>query len=1013
MRKLVTVFLCMVLIALQLNAQNRTITGKITDPDGKSIAGASVRVKGTTQGVSSNDEGAFSISVPTSAKTLLVSYIGMQEQEVKIGTTATLNVQLQPGDKSLDEVVVVGYQSVKKKDLNGAISVIGNKELAQKPISNFTQLLQGKTAGLQVVGQSGQPGAAGFIRIRGTGSINASNEPLIMIDGIQVTSTAFGLLNPNDIENVSVLKDASAAAIYGSRAANGVLVVTTKSGKAGVAQVRYSYQRGFVSLQELPNVQLMNSQEKLQWEFNAALTNPVIDSMITNRISNGQFPAGSTLFNLNGTQRQGVWDLASSRGAGDWRNFYLQNGKTESHEVSISGATDKMKYFFSVNKFDETGIVYKNYRNRIGARLNVEYKATDWLTTGLNVSTAYVNEYQTRELFNSQAPWTAYFLTNPYEPVYLPNGSYNLTMQGFSALEGQDNNTFYNNRLSTFATGFLEGKFFKHLTLKSVVAMNYNTLMAESYLQPLSNLANILGYNSKTDNGNQDLNTVFTNTAVWNQSINNKHNINALVGQEFTKNNFYSWLLENRNLPTASVNTAENGSLPQRATTSRTQWSIISYFASLGYDYNKTYGIKLNARRDGSSRFGANNRFANFWAVSGWWNAKNEKFLTDNSIISDLKVRGSIGTAGTVPNAFYGSLGTYALNAAYNNIPAAVPNQLANPDLTWETNKNWDLGLEFGILKNRITGTVDYYNRQTNDLLFNQPVSLATGFSSVLSNIGSLTNKGFEITLNGEIIRKKDLVWSVSVNYTSNNNKVNSLISDNIPSSNSTRLVIGQPLNTFFLVRWAGINPANGKNQYYKASDNSITETYSASDAVLLTGKSPLAKFFGSVSSNLTYKNFDFSLQFYYTGGNYTYNSQYQNNLADGGGASVGFRPQYTASNNYWKKAGDIASFPSLTDPSQKQNLSTDKYLEKANYVTLRDIVVAYNLPMSLAKKAKINGVRFYVQGTNLFLNTKFNGLPEVGILNRENGTPVQPGIQNLYGYPSSKAVTVGLDIKF
>ena len=243
MRKLVTVFLCLVLSALQLNAQNKTISGKITDADGKSVAGASVRVKGTTQGVSSNDQGVFTISVPTSTKTLLVSYIGMQEQEAKIGTTSTLNVQLQPGDKSLDEVVVVGYQSVKKKDLNGAVSTVSNKELAQKPISNFTQLLQGKSAGLQVVGQSGEPGQAGFIRIRGTGSINASNEPLVIIDGNPASPAAFGLINPNDIENVTILKDASSAAIYGSRAANGVIVVTTKSGKPGVAQVRYSYQR--------------------------------------------------------------------------------------------------------------------------------------------------------------------------------------------------------------------------------------------------------------------------------------------------------------------------------------------------------------------------------------------------------------------------------------------------------------------------------------------------------------------------------------------------------------------------------------------------------------------------------------------------------------------------------------------------------------------------------------------------------------------------------------------------
>ncbi len=1012
MRKIFTLFMCAMLLMLQLKAQNRTITGKITDADAKPVSGASVQVKGTKQGVSADEQGAFSISVNSSAKILVISAIGLLPQEVRIGTGSVFNATLAPGDKSLDEVVVVGYQAVKKKDLNGAVSVISSKDLAQKPISNFTQLLQGKSTGLQVVGASGQPGTSGFLRIRGTGSINASSEPLIMIDGIAVTSTAFALINPNDIENVTVLKDASSAAIYGSRAGNGVIVVTTKSGKAGVAQIRYSFQRGFVSLQELPNVRLMDSKEKLQWEYEAGITNPIIDSMILNRKAQGVFPATATLFNLAADQRLALWDLTTSRGAGDWRNYYLQNASTESHEVSISGATDKMKYFFSVNKLDEVGLVYKSNRNRIGARLNMEYKALDWLTTGINVSTAYAREYQNRELFNSQAPWTGYFLTNPYEPVYLPNGTYNLTFQGFSPLEGQDFNTFYNNNLSTFATGFVEGKFFKHLAIKSLVALNYNTLLSESYLQPGSNLAAILGYNSKTDAGNQDLQLVYTNTATWNQTFKSKHNINLLAGQEFSKRNFYSYALEGRGFPTASVNTIDNAALAQRATTSRSQFSIISYFGSAAYDFDKKYGVKFSGRRDGSSRFGVNNRFANFWAVSGWWNAKNENFMSRASFLSDLKVRGSIGTAGNVPNQFYGSLGTYALNAAYNNLPAAIPAQIANPDLTWEKNKNWDLGVDFGFLENRITGTFDYYNRVTNDLLYPQPVSLATGFSSVLSNIGTLKNTGFEIGLSGDVFRQKDFKWNISVSYTNNTNKVTSLISDDVPSTGTSRLKIGQPLNTYFLVRWAGINPANGKNQYYKA-DNSITETYSASDAVLLEGKTPLAKYYGSVNSNVTFKQFDLSLQFYYTGGNYTYNNQFQNNLADGGGASVGLRPQYTAAFDYWRKAGDISQFPSLNDPTQKQNLTTSKYLEKADYVTLRDIVLSYNLSDAIAKRIKLSGVRFYVQGTNLWLKTKFHGLPEIGVSNRENGTPVQPGLNNLYAYPSSKAVTVGLDIRF
>jgi len=1011
MRKQLTLLLCFLLIVAQLWAQNKTITGKVVDADRKPIQGASITVRGSKSGSITDGAGNFKISISADAKVLVISSVGQITQELRIGSQTDYSIQMAPAEKSLDEVVVVGYQAIKRKDLNGATSVIGSKEIAQRPMQNFTQILQGKAPGLQVVGSSGQPGAAGFMRIRGTGSINASNEPLVMIDGIAVTPAAFSLLNPNDIENISVLKDASSAAIYGSRASNGVIVVTTKNGKPGAAQVKYSYQRGFVSLQELKNVRLMSGLEKLKWEYEVGLSNPIIDSMILNR-RGSSLPATATLANITDAQRQSLWDLMMSRAPGNWLDYYLQPGKTTSHEVSISGATEKMKYYFSVNTFNEDGIVYKNFRDRIGARLNAEYKATNWLTTGVNVSTAYAKEYQTRELFNSQAPWTAYFLTNPYEPVYLPNGSYNFTMQGFSALEGQDKNTFFNNNLSTFATGFLEAKVNKHLNLKSVVALNYNTNLSENYLQPGSNLAAILGFNQKSDGGFQDFQYVVTNTANWIQSFGEKHNFNVLAGQEFTKRKLYTYTVGARGFPTPSVTTLDNAATAQIATTFRSEFSIISYFSSIGYDFDKKYGVKLSARRDGSSRFGANNRFSNFWAASAWWNAKNEKFMDNISFLSDLKVRASYGTAGNVPNDLYGSLGTYALNVAYNNAPAAAPAQIANPDLTWEKNTNWDLGIDFGLFDNRITGTVDYYNRKTNDLLFPQPLSQTTGFNSVLSNIGSITNKGVEVSITGEIIRKKDLKWSVTVAYTNNDNKVNSLISDNIPSTNNTRLVIGQPLNTYHMVRWAGINPANGRNQYY-ATDGSITETYSLSNAVLQNGKSPLAKYFGNINSNLTFKNFDFSLQFYYTGGNYIYNAAYQNNIADGGNAAVGLRPQFTAAGNYWRKAGDIATAPNVTEAGQKQNFTTDRYLEKGDYISLRDMMIGYTLPTEIAKTLKLAGLRFYVQGTNLFIGTKFHGLPEVGIINREAAAPAQPGILSLYAYPNTRTITVGVDVKF
>ncbi len=1013
MRKFV-LLCCSFLIGLAAIAQNRTITGRVVDRDNNKVPNASVLVKGTNVGTSANADGQFSLSVAATAKTLVISAVGYTDRELNLTANTNYTIQIDPADKSLDEVVVVGYQSVKKRDLNGSISVIDNKEIAQKPISNFTQLLQGKSAGLQVIGQSGQPGQSGYMRIRGTGSINASSEPLIMVDGIAVTSTAFGLINPNDIENVSVLKDASAAAIYGARAGNGVIVVTTKRGKSGKPELRYSFQHGFVGLQPLNNVKLMDARQKLKYEYDAGVVNAIADSMIRNRITSGAFPAGSTLFNITAQQREDLWSLMESRGAGDWKKYYLQDGYTDQHEVALTGSSDKVRYYLSLNKFNEKGLMYMSRRDRTGGRFNIEYQAYEWLKTGVNLGVTHSTEYQNRELNNVQSPWRAYFTSNPYEPLYMPNGTYNLTFQGFSALEGQEKNTFFLDRIATFATLYAEAKPLKSLTLKTQLAMNYNTAKSESYLQPGSNLAAILGYSQKSDAGNQDFQYVATNTASWNKTINGEHNIDVLAGQEFTKRSFYSYQLAGNSMPSSTVTTIENAAQVQTATTSRSQFSIISYFGSVGYDWKKTYGVKLSARTDGSSRFGSNNRFSNFWAASAWWNIKKEAFMDKLSYISDLRLRSSVGTSGNVPNQFYGSLGTYALSSSYNQLPAAVPNQLANPDLTWEKNFNYDIGLEFGLFNNRITGTFDYYHRTTKDLLFPKNVSQATGFTSVLSNVGSVVNKGFEVSLSGDVIRKKDLNWNISFNYSQNDNKVTQLVSPDLPSTSNTRLTVGQELNTYFMVRWAGINPANGRNRYYRP-DGSITETYSLNDQVMLEGKSPLAKFFGSINSNLRYKSFDLSLQFYYNGGNYIYNQMYRNAVGDGGNASSLAINQYTDALNYWTKPGDVVANPSITDASQKVNLASDKFLEKGDYITLRDVVIGYTLPSSITRKLGIAGFRFYVQGTNLWMGTKFRGTPEVGFPNRESGAATfsQPGQLTLYSYPTARTITVGLDIKF
>lgn len=1002
MRKFLTLLVMVVFTTLAM-AQNKTVTGKVTDEKGAPVANASVLVKGTTKGVTTGSDGSFSLSVPNTAKTLIVSSVNFTLREVSI-KSVPLNITLQSSISSLDEVVIVGYQSVKKREVIGAVATVSGKELADKPIASFLQNLQGKAPGVQVFSQSGRPGSNPYIRIRGTGSINASNEPFVVIDGIAASTVAFNMLNPNDIDDVTVLKDAAASAIYGSRAGNGVLVVTTKKGKAGKPELRYSFQYGKSSVQELKNVTLMNSQEKLQYEYEFGYTNPILDSMITNRIASGAFTAGSTLSSINATQRQSIWDLATSRGAGDWRKYLLTDAPITKQEVSLSGGSDKSTYYFSLNKRDETGTLYGNYFNGYGGRLNFETKALDWLKLGVNLGLTYTKDKQVRELFNSQNAYAATFLYNPYEPLLGSDGKPNNTFQGFSAIEGADNNPNILNRISTFSTFFAEAKALKHLTLKTQMGINYNTLRSESYLQPGSNLATILGYSQKADGGNSDFLYVFTNTASWNQSL-GKHNFNILAGTEFTKDAFYSYSLTNRNFPTASVVTLDNGALPTAATTSRSDYSLISYFASAAYDYNKKYFLTLSGRRDGSSRFGKDVRYANFWSIGGSWDIRNEEFLKAK-FVSTLRLRASLGIAGNQPTGLYTSLGTYSLAAKYNDLPAATPNQLPNQNFTWETNRNYDFGLEFGFFNNRITGTVDYYNRETQDLIYPVNVSTTTGFSSFTGNVGNIVNKGIEFAINGDVIKNKDFTWNVGFTYTHNDNKILKLYSDNVTQTLS-KFKVGEPINTFFMVKWAGVDPANGKNLYYNL-DGTTTTTYSASQAQLLNGKSPIAKYFGSVNTTLSYKGFDLSAQLYYTGGNYIMNYVYQVAANNGEDVSI---PQFTEASNYWKKPGDVTRYTNLSDPTQYITYDTDQYLEKGDYFTLRDVVIGYNLPANVANKIKMKGLRFYVQGTNLFLSTKYHGIPEVGQANSE--TSYVPGQATLYGYPQVRAFTIGASIRF
>lgn len=994
------------------SAQNRTIRGKISDEKGSPMSGVTISGLGTRITTLSTADGAFAITVPQSCQSLTISAVGFANQNVSIGNKATISVTLRSTEVNLDEVVVVGYQSLNKKDVTGAVASISGSEVAQKPIGSFTQLLQGKAPGLQVTGQSGRPGANSFIRIRGAGSINASSEPLFIVDGIPVTVASYNMINPNDIETFTVLKDAASAAVYGARAANGVIVITTKKGKNGKSEVTYSFQYGLAQRQSMKNLQLMSNSQKLQLEFEGGYVNPILDSMIINRIGTGALPTGSTLFTISQDQRQALWNLVNNRGpVGGWEPALLRDAITKTHQITLNGSGDKFKYYFSLNKSDNEGILYGSYWNRTTGRMNIEYMPNSWFKLGSNLNVAFTKENQVREPFNAQNANASIYLINPYEPIRLDNGRYNPTFQGFNPLEGADFNPQELKRVAAFSTIFGEIKPIKELTIKSQLGINFNMLNEEYYLQPGSNLATLLGYNQKRVQANQDYLYVFTNTANWKKIIGNNHSVSVLVGTEFTKDKVYNTLMQARGFPTASVNTLDNASTPFTTSTTRTDWSLISYFSNVTYDYKRKYFLSLSGRRDGSSRFGKNVQFANFWGVGLAWDVLAEDFIKLNAL-NGLKLRVSYGTAGNNNIGNYDALGTYALNARYNNQSAAIPARLQNESLTWEQNENYDIGLDVSLLDSRVNAKFDYYYRKTKDLLYPVNVSTTTGFGSFTGNIGSLKNSGFELQIDGDVIRRKDFNWNVGITYSNNDNKILSLYSDDqvaAASGGIGRLRIGHPVNNFFMNRWAGVNPADGKNIYYD-KNGATTSTFNSGDAILLEGKSPNVKYFGSLNTSLQYKGVEFSMQFYYSGGNYIMNYIWQTGANNGEDLSI---PQFTEAANYWKKPGDNTFYTNLSDPTQRQTFNDDRWLQKGDYISLRDVTLSYTLPQYAIKQLKfVKSLRVFVQGTNLWIGTKFKGIPEVGQSNSESAITV-PGIATLYGFPQLKAFTFGIDVKF
>ena len=997
MRKFVAILLGAILVVTQVAAQNKTIKGRVTEDGKKPLSNASIIVKGTTVAAKTNDEGYYSITIPANGRVLKFSSLNFEDQEVNIGSKSEINVILVNTVSDLQQVIVTGYGTTKKATNTGSIATVKASEIENLPFSSVDRALQGKVAGLQSVAASGQPGASQAILIRGASSITASNAPLWVVDGVpinagdasrlQTTGNLLSTLNPNDIESISVLKDAASQSIYGSRAANGVIVVTTKKGKSGKTKFRFDT--------ELGNSDVAYVNEKYK---------PLDANEFINLTREGLVNAGASAAQTT--------SILNSLGQGNGINFnwydnIMRVGQQKQYNLSAEGGNDKTTFFLSGGNFVQDGTSINSQLKRNNVNFRITNKATDKLTIGLNLNAGNVSQ---RAPLNGGAfgnPLLSTYFLLPTYSAYKPDGTYNYILNGglhnTVALSEMDKRFLRQSSIRGSVNG--EYKILDNLKFKSVYGIDYNALEEDQYNNPLHG-------DGLASNGRafayytRYFNYVWTNTLDLQQNITRNGDLSSStqIGYEAQKSaGYFSTLQAQQFPPSLSLTYPASGASPTTASATISDYTFESQFASTNLNYKNRFVLSGSFRRDGSSRFSAKNRYGNFWALGATWNIDREDFMANNKIFDQLKLRGSYGVNGNAGIGNYDAPALYGFGFNYNQLPGSAPTNVGDENLTWELNKPMNIGLDFSVLKNRVNVTVDYYIRKSENLLLSVPLSNTSGFGSATRNIGSMENKGLELSLNIIPVQTKDFRWDLDFNFSNNKNTITSLPNKADILSGNFIIRQGQSLNTFFLREWAGVDRATGDPQWYTTDKHQASSNvYPGASARILAGQA-LPKFFGSLTNALTYKGFNLSAQLYYNFGNQVFDTWRGYYLGSGFGASFNkVKRQLDA----WKQPGDITDVPKYVYNGNKNfNAGSTYNLNDGSFVRVRDIQFGYTLPKAYAEKLKIGNANFYVRGTNLFTWVKDKNLP----FDPEQGTSSASNL-NVF---IPKTVTVGLSLAF
>ena len=955
-------------------SQNVKIRGIVLDDMDEPAIGANIVVKGTTNGTITMVDGRFELDVPQLPITLVVSYIGYVKQEVKVTTPQDLKIVLASDANMMDEVVVTGYGTFKKSAYAGSAATVKTAELQDVPAADFRDLLQGSASGVQISSTSGQPGASSSISIRGMGSFNASNSPLYVIDGvparsgnINTMSSDAGLdimstLNSSDIESITVIKDAAAASLYGSRAANGVILITTKKGKEGKAAVSVKADWGFsdFAMEYRP---VMNGADRREYIYNG---------LAARQILNGVSEADAYAY-----ADENIDKYAPTPWCGyvDWDDIMFKKGSHQSYEASISGGTEKFKYYSSLSYLKQDGISLNSGLERISGRMNVDYQATSKLRVGANVMLAIVDQ----DVYSEGTSYTSPFYSSrnavvPSDPAYNEDGTWNREFirngkrNPLLAATYDYQKEKVHRALNTI---FAEYEFIKNLKLKSTLSYDYTVTKGSDWSDPRTS-------NGESTNGEMTKKfyefskLVWATAASYQTTIADKHTIDVLGGYEIdaTYRDYLSGSVTN--FVTPDKNDVSNGQTVGSVGGNETEYRMISYLTRANYDYMSKYYLGASFRIDGSSRLARGNRWGKFWSASAAWRAIEEGFMDDfRDTMTDLKLRASYGVNGTLPSDYFGYMGLSSVTGGYMEQPGIIQSQIANKNLQWETNYNFNVGLDFGFW-NRLNFTLEYYTRTTKNLLMDCPISMTTGFGSYLMNIGKVRNSGFELEISSTNIETNDFRWNTTFNISHNKNKI--LVLDGnqerIISGSQVRQV-GKSYRTFYLIEFAGINPETGAPQFYTnhTDENGnlvkdITEKSSEANAIVLDKKAE-PKVVGGLSNNLRYKWFDLNFTFTYQFGGYSYDNWAQKTEHGGNDLEANIPTYYKDS---WKNPGDITQYELfVASPANAMNkINTTRRLHSSDFIRLKNLTFGVTIPKNITQKAGINNLRFYMSANNL-----------------------------------------------